>query len=746
MRWGKENSGELKPGDIFEKYTVEKLLGRGGMGAVYLVRHNILDSLFALKVLFPEVASKNKRFVDRFIREAKLACKIKHPNLIAVHDAGKNSENGMYYLVMDYVAGGSVRDLLKKEGQIPIREAVSIVKQVAMALEAAGKYRMVHRDIKPDNIMFAADGSVKLADLGIAKSANEQDTMLTLEASVFGTPAYMSPEQAMDSRKVDARADIYSLGIVLFEMISGQRPFYGEGTIEILSQVVNEEPVPDIRTICPSVPEPVAALICAMTRKNLQLRIQSPSELLKRIHLLPLSDETVNNSHGVSHEQIEVTEPALANPPDSSRVNKQYATMPTEEVARRQSSPGILQKTLATKIAQPAAPVSAEATLPTETGVPLGNAGIKHADLSIEEKTSTENVALSTDAVRSAQEKQDVESSTSVDVETRSAEDVAQMTLPTAVLQKLSDKAQVTLPTEAVAIPETEHSLENIPSTEKNAGTPSEFPKSLEQNALNSFDIPLEAEKTKIFQKNLAPGSFAAALANNNTEPYKKFFGNKRKKFFLCLCGACMAIFWGSILSLFFFKKQAVKKENINPPQKIQKKFPMKDTSLSEEKKNSEKEKVRGTAYMEEPDIKPDKLVKNAVVILAGKTENSRQIKKSLSSIVQAPVALVEADSLYQRQLQKVVRSNPRFVLLIPSARWHELGKSRTTFETMLNEVANLLMDNQIHFAFVLDPESDDEQISWLNQAIREYCSRRSFEFVEPRFSDWKKLLKATVK
>ena len=107
---------------------------------------------------------------------------------------------------------------------------------------------------------------------------------------------------------------------------------------------------------------------------------------------------------------------------------------------------------------------------------------------------------------------------------------------------------------------------------------------------------------------------------------------------------------------------------------------------------------------------------------------------------------LVEADSLYQRQLQKVVRSKPRFVLLIPSARWHELGKSRATFETMLNEVANLLMDNQIHFAFVLDPESDDEQIPWLNQVIREYCSRRSFEFVEPRFSDWKKLLKATVK
>ena len=111
MNWVKnDDGGMLKPGDIFEKYRVEKLLGKGGMGAVYLVRHNVLDSLFALKVLFPNVAAKNKQFVDRFIREARLACKIKHPNLISVHDAGKNSENGMYYIIMDYVSGGSVRD------------------------------------------------------------------------------------------------------------------------------------------------------------------------------------------------------------------------------------------------------------------------------------------------------------------------------------------------------------------------------------------------------------------------------------------------------------------------------------------------------------------------------------------------------------------------------------------------------------------------------------------------------------
>ena len=164
MKWIKNNKGSddtLKPGMVFEKYTVVKLLGQGGMGSVYLVRHNVLDSLFALKILASDVATKNKQFVDRFIREAKLACKIRHPNLIAVHDAGQNQKNGLYYIVMDYVSGGSVRDLLKKTHRIPPDQALSIITQVADALTAACAHHMVHRDIKPDNIMFAADGSVK---------------------------------------------------------------------------------------------------------------------------------------------------------------------------------------------------------------------------------------------------------------------------------------------------------------------------------------------------------------------------------------------------------------------------------------------------------------------------------------------------------------------------------------------------------------------------------------------------------
>ena len=295
----KSLSQQLTPGSVFEKYTIERQLGRGGMGAVYLVRHNILDSLFALKVLSLNSDSGNNSFVSRFIREAKLACKIKHPNLIEVHDAGKNPENGMFYIVMDYVPGGSVRDRLKKQPFLPLAESLRIVTEIASALEAAFQHGMVHRDIKPDNIMFAADGSAKLADLGIAKSLEEQDTMLTMAASVFGTPAYMSPEQAKDSGKVDCRADIYSLGIVFYEMLSGRRPYEGKSTIQILSQVVSETPVPNVRQIIPSIPENIAQLIADMTEKNLDRRIQTPFELSKRlteIHLPVFQNSNVEKT------------------------------------------------------------------------------------------------------------------------------------------------------------------------------------------------------------------------------------------------------------------------------------------------------------------------------------------------------------------------------------------------------------------------------------------------------------------
>ena len=288
----------LPAGTVFEKYTVQKKLGQGGMGSVYLVKHNLLDALFALKTLRPEIAGENAGYVNRFIREAKLACKIKHPHLIEVHDAGKNAETGIYYIVMDYVSGGNVRSRLNKIGYFSLSEALRIITETAGALKAAHEFGIVHRDIKPENIMFDGDGTVKLADLGIAKITDSQESALTMTSSVFGTPAYMSPEQARDSSKVDCRADIFSLGIVLYEMLSGRRPFDGKTTVEIVTQLISGEPVPDIRTLRADIPDNVAGLIADMICKNIDKRIQTAAELLDRLEKIsgtgrPAADEAV---------------------------------------------------------------------------------------------------------------------------------------------------------------------------------------------------------------------------------------------------------------------------------------------------------------------------------------------------------------------------------------------------------------------------------------------------------------------
>ncbi len=200
----------LDPGDMFGDYTVEKLLGQGGMGAVYLVRAPGGER-YAVKVMFPDMVKKGSDYRKRFAREAEFAMQIHHKNLISVYDVGEDPETGLCYIIMDYVPGGSVADRLENNGPLPMAEAVSIAAQVALALEVAHRHGVIHRDIKPENIMFDADGTPKLADLGVAKFTDEaHKTTVTTTGMIIGTPAYMAPEQMMDSHHVDARADIYA--------------------------------------------------------------------------------------------------------------------------------------------------------------------------------------------------------------------------------------------------------------------------------------------------------------------------------------------------------------------------------------------------------------------------------------------------------------------------------------------------------------------------------------------------------
>ena len=264
----------------FHGYTVERQIGQGGLGTVWLARHQVLDTLFAVKILDPEVAKEQPEYVKRFVREAKLATKIRHPNLVAVHDAGYDAAKGVYFLVMDYVQGDTLRSTIAFGGAQPEKDAVRIVLQIADVLAAAQRFGMVHRDLKPENVMLTSDGNAKLLDLGVAKISGGIDSLKTTAKTVFGTPAYISPEQAVDSSTVDARADVYSLGVILFELLCGRRPYVGNTLSEVLRQLLDPSPIPDVRTFNPAVSPKLSAALSLMCAKKKEDRLATPQDVI----------------------------------------------------------------------------------------------------------------------------------------------------------------------------------------------------------------------------------------------------------------------------------------------------------------------------------------------------------------------------------------------------------------------------------------------------------------------------------
>ena len=273
----------LQPGDSFGDYRVVKLLGRGGMGAVYLVTLPSSGASYALKVMAPPDDDARHEWRMRFAREADFAMAIRHKNLISVYDVGEDPDTGLCYIIMDYVPGGTLSSRLARAGKLGVHEAVGIAVQVANVLDVAHKAGVVHRDVKPDNIMFNEDGVPKLADLGIAKFTREKesDSTVTKTGVIIGTPAYMSPEQLMDSHNVDARADIYSLGVVLYEMLTGARPHADSSMVELLSKAIQGEELPNVLTVRPDVPDAVAYALSKMVSLNVEARPQTAADAAK---------------------------------------------------------------------------------------------------------------------------------------------------------------------------------------------------------------------------------------------------------------------------------------------------------------------------------------------------------------------------------------------------------------------------------------------------------------------------------
>ena len=259
---------------VDNRYRLVKPLGSGGMADVFLAHDNILDRDVALKVMSTRYAS-DEEFIERFKREAQSAAALSHPNIVSIFDRGA-SEDGTYYIAMEYLSGGTLKDRILSRGALSARTAAAVALQIAEALRAAHERGVIHRDIKPHNILITGSGHVKVADFGIARAADA--TTISHPGDVLGSAKYMSPEQAM-GEPVGPASDLYSLGVVLYEMLTGRVPFETDGSVGVPVKHVDEEPRPP-REVNPEVPEAVEALVLRLLAKDPDDRPGSAAELI----------------------------------------------------------------------------------------------------------------------------------------------------------------------------------------------------------------------------------------------------------------------------------------------------------------------------------------------------------------------------------------------------------------------------------------------------------------------------------
>lgn len=256
---------------IADRYEVIDKVGAGGMSDVYKAKDHILGREVAIKVLKQEF-SEDATFVAKFRTEAQSAAGLEHPNIVNIYDVG--SENGRYFIVMEYVEGITLKTYIEKKGQLNFKEAISIAIQVGRGIEAAHSKGIIHRDIKPQNIIISTEGKVKVTDFGIARAASSN----TIHADVMGSVHYASPEQARNGY-VDGKSDIYSLGIVMYEMVTGRVPFDGDNTVAIALQHLQEEMVAP-SAYAPDLPVSLEKIIMKATQKNADKRYATISDML----------------------------------------------------------------------------------------------------------------------------------------------------------------------------------------------------------------------------------------------------------------------------------------------------------------------------------------------------------------------------------------------------------------------------------------------------------------------------------
>ena len=297
----------MKGQKINDRYQIIKSIGEGGMANVYLAYDTILDRDVAVKILRGDL-SNDEKFVRRFQREALNASSLSHPNIVEVYDVGE--DNGQYFIVMEYIEGKNLKDLLKKRGKLTVSEVVDIMGQIADGLSIAHDSYIIHRDIKPQNIMILENGMVKITDFGIAMAMNA--TQLTQTNSVMGSVHYLPPEQA-SGKGSTLKSDIYSMGILMYELLTGVLPYRGENAVEIALKHL-KEPLPSIRDEVEDIPQSVENVILKSASKNPKNRYNDAREMYEDL-------KTVLDESRENEERHEYQYPELDN--DGKKFTKQ---------------------------------------------------------------------------------------------------------------------------------------------------------------------------------------------------------------------------------------------------------------------------------------------------------------------------------------------------------------------------------------------------------------------------------------
>jgi serine/threonine-protein kinase len=282
---------------VGNRYELRELIGYGGMAEVHRGKDVRLGREVAIKVLRADLA-RDQTFLTRFRREAQAAAGLNHPAIVAVYDTGEDGggiDGALPYIVMEYVEGRTLRDVLKSEGRLPVRRAMEVVAEICGALDFSHRNGIVHRDIKPANVMITDTGAVKVMDFGIARALSDNAATVTATAAVIGTAQYLSPEQAR-GESVDARSDVYSTGCLLYELVTGQPPFAGDSPVAVAYQHVRET-APAPSTINPEVPPALDSIVMKALAKNPLNRYQSAgdmrSDLLRALADRPVEAEAV---------------------------------------------------------------------------------------------------------------------------------------------------------------------------------------------------------------------------------------------------------------------------------------------------------------------------------------------------------------------------------------------------------------------------------------------------------------------